>query len=187
MIPATKSVHPTFQRAPIYSLTHSESSRATHSSLQAFPPRTSNSLLECSKALPQLFRFNILTISGFHVPVSFNRPSWSEPNTPKVDSVVASAIFFWTSWKDARGRLNCVRLNPYSLAREIQSSRLPMTPHEIPYLALFKHEKGPLRPCTCGNMLDLGILTLSMKMDPVKDARRASLFLIAGVSSPFVP
>jgi hypothetical protein len=152
----------------------------------------------------------MLTISGFHVPASFRRPSCNAPNTPRVASVVAFANFACTSWKLARGRLNCclsmwldsqirpLRLyqlralqthlsNPYSLALAIQSSRLPMTPQLIPYLALFRQENGPFNPCTPGSIFSFGILTLSMKMDPVREARRASLFLIAGVSRPGVP
>jgi hypothetical protein len=76
--------------------------------------------------------------------------------------------------------------SPYSLARAIESSRAPMTPQLIPYLALFRQENGPFKPCTFGNMLSFGILTLSMKMDPVSEALSASLFLIAGVSRPSV-
>jgi hypothetical protein len=53
-----------------------------------------------------------------------------------------------------------------------------MTPHEIPYLALFKHENGAPRPCAFGSMASCGTLTSAMKMDPVMDARNANLFLI---------
>lgn len=78
----------------------------THSSLQAFPPKMSSSTLEWCNASPQLFLFIIETISDDHSPLSLSLPSWREPRRPRVTAVEASASFFWTSWKDARGRLN---------------------------------------------------------------------------------
>lgn len=112
----------------------------------------------------------------------------------------ASANFFWTSWKDASGRLNCFLTSAiiaqrysahlsraYSLDLAMQSSRAPMTPHEIPYRALLRHENGDPRPPDLGSRASWEILTSSINTDPVMDARRASLFLIAGAEIPGVP
>jgi hypothetical protein len=74
----------------------------------------------------------------------------------------------------------------YSLDLAIQSSRAPITPHEIPYLALLRHENGDPRPPDLGSRASWGILTSSMNTDPVIDARRASLFLMAGAEIPGV-
>ena len=74
----------------------------------------------------------------------------------------------------------------YSLDLAIQSSRAPITPHEIPYLALLRHENGDPRPPDLGSRASWGILTSSMNTDPVMDARRASLFLMAGAEIPGV-
>ena len=74
----------------------------------------------------------------------------------------------------------------YSLDLAIQSSRAPMTPHEIPYRALFRHEKGDPNPPDLGRRASCGILTSSMKTEPVMEARRASLFLICGAVIPGV-
>jgi hypothetical protein len=61
-----------------------------------------------------------------------------------------------------------------------------MTPQLIPYRALLRHENGDPRPPDFGKMASWDNLTLSMKMDPVREARRASLCLIAGVERPDV-
>jgi len=61
-----------------------------------------------------------------------------------------------------------------------------MTPQEIPYLALLRHENGDPRPPDLGSRASWGILTSSMKTDPVIDARSASLFLMAGAEIPGV-
>jgi len=78
-------------------------------------------------------------------------------------------------------------------------SRAPITPQAIPYLALFKHENGPLAqitptiksytlsPSTPGRMFSLGIWTSSMRIIPVVLARSDNLPLIGGQSSPFIP
>lgn len=108
---------------------------ATHSSLHAFPPRISSTTRACSSAFPQLLRFTMLTISGAHPPLepaSFNRPTCSDAKTPNATSVCASTSFFCTSWKDARGRLNCMRSRAWARARSMQSWSAPMTPHEMP-------------------------------------------------------
>lgn len=72
-------------------------SNTTHSSLQALPPRTSSRTRACSSAVPQLFLFIIDTMSGAHSPASLSLPSWSEPRSPNVAAVDASASFFWIS------------------------------------------------------------------------------------------
>jgi len=61
-----------------------------------------------------------------------------------------------------------------------------MTPQEIPYLALLRHENGDPRPPDLGSRASWGTLTSSMNTDPVMDARRASLFLMAGAEIPGV-
>ena len=55
------------------------------------------------------------------------------------------------------------------------------------YLAEFKHEKGDPRPFDLGKRASWGTRTESMKIDPVREARRATLFLIAGAERPFIP
>lgn len=188
---------------------------STHSSLQALPPSISNNTRLCARAEPQLLRFIILTISGFHLPWSLSRPSWSDPRSPKVDAVEASAIFLATSWKLARGRENCFlngrvshsftraavqedcrafprwdlythRSSEYSRALATQSSSAPITPQLIPYLALFKHENGDPSPLDFGSKASSGSLTSSRKTEPVMLARRASLFFMAVVDRPWV-
>jgi len=61
-----------------------------------------------------------------------------------------------------------------------------MTPQEIPYLALLRHENGDPRPPDLGSKASWGILTSSMNTEPVMDARRASLFSMAGAEIPGV-
>lgn len=61
-----------------------------------------------------------------------------------------------------------------------------MTPHEIPYLALLRQEKGEPRPLDLGNKASCGILTSSMNTEPVMEARSANLFLIGGAVIPGV-
>ena len=55
------------------------------------------------------------------------------------------------------------------------------------YLALFKHENADPKPFDFGSSASCETRTESMKIEPVKDARRANLFFIAGVESPFIP
>lgn len=57
----------------------------------------------------------------------------------------------------------------------------------MPKRALFKQEKGPLRPFTVGNMLDFGTLTLSREISPVIEALSDSLPLILFAVNPFIP
>jgi hypothetical protein len=52
----------------------------------------------------------------------------------------------------------------------------------MPYLALFKHEKGPDKPSTSGNMFSFGTGQLSSCIIPVIDALNPFLFFRAGVS-----
>ena len=54
-----------------------------------------------------------------------------------------SASFFWMSWLEARGLPNCFLSITYCLAVSRQNSAAPSAPQLIPYLALFKHPKGP--------------------------------------------
>ncbi len=58
-----------------------------------------------------------------------------------------------------------------------------MTPSAMPYRALLRQVKGPLRPSTSGNMFSLGTGQSSRWIMPVMDARSPVLFLMAGVSS----
>jgi hypothetical protein len=58
----------------------------------------------------------------------------------------------------------------------MQSSKAPIAPQEIPYLALLRQEKGDPKPPDLGK--SWVVCTSSMKIEPVMDALRASLFLI---------
>jgi hypothetical protein len=55
------------------------------------------------------------------------------------------------------------------------------------YRALLRHENAEARPLDFGRSESCETRTESMKMEPVRDARRASLFLIAGAVRPFMP
>ena len=55
------------------------------------------------------------------------------------------------------------------------------------HLAEFRHEKGDPRPLDLGRRASCGTRTVSMKIDPVREARRETLFLIAGAERPFIP
>ena len=68
-----------------------------------------------------------------------------------------------------------------------QSSAAPITPHAIPYLALFKQPKGPFKPVTFGIRFSSGTRTLSITISPVIDALRDNLPLIFGAVKPFIP
>ena len=61
-----------------------------------------------------------------------------------------------------------------------------MTPQLIPNLALLRQENGDPSPLDFGKIASEGMLTSSMKIDPVMEARRASLCLIAGADNPGV-
>ena len=157
----------------------------------------------CCNALPQLLRLIMLIISGAALPRSFSLPTCRLACRPRATSVWASTSFFCTSWKDASGQLNWWRSNAYSRARLIQSSRAPITPQEIPnlenkslarsgihlyaYLAEFKQEKADPRPFDFGRSASWETWTESMNIEPVRETRRASLFLIAGADSPLTP
>ena len=54
-------------------------------------------------------------------------------------------------------------------------------------LAEFRHENAELRPLDFGRSESCETCTESMKIEPVADARRAILFLIAGADRPFSP
>ena len=66
-----------------------------------------------------------------------------------------------------------------------QNSAAPKTPQEIPKRALFKQEKGPLRPSTY-NTFSLGTITSSKCIIPVSDAYKDILPSIEGASIPFI-
>jgi len=53
---------------------------------------------------------------------------------------------------------NCILDKEYVLALWKQAIAAPKAPHEIPYLALFKQENGPLNPLTPGRIRSFGIL-----------------------------
>ena len=55
------------------------------------------------------------------------------------------------------------------------------------YLAEFKQEKADPRPFDFGRSASWETWTESMNIDPVREARRASLFLIAGAERPLTP
>lgn len=61
-----------------------------------------------------------------------------------------------------------------------------MTPHDMPYRALFRQENGDPNPPDLGKIASVGTLTSSRKRDPVIEARKASLFLIGGAEKPGV-
>jgi hypothetical protein len=56
-------------------------------------------------------------------------------------------------------------------------------PHEMPYHALLRQENAALRLMAWGISASCGALTLSVNMDPVVDARNASLLLIFAAES----
>jgi hypothetical protein len=57
----------------------------------------------------------------------------------------------------------------------------------ITCLAEFRQEKGELRPLDFSRSVSRETRTESMKMDPVADARRATLFLMTDTERPFRP
>ncbi len=67
----------------------------------------------------------------------------------------------------------------------IQNSAAPKTPKEIPNLALFKHEKGPLSPLTY-KTFSLGTLTSFKWIIPVLDIYKDIFPSISGVSIPSI-
>ena len=54
-------------------------------------------------------------------------------------------------------------------------------------LAEFRQEKAEVRPLDFGRSVSCETRTESMKMDPVADARRATLFLMTDTERPFRP
>lgn len=62
-----------------------------------------------------------------------------------------------------------------------------MTPQEMPNRAELRHEKGAPSPRDPGRSASCVTLTESMKTEPVRDTRSASLFLIGGAVRPFAP
>ena len=62
-----------------------------------------------------------------------------------------------------------------------------MTPHDMPYRALLRHENGDPSPPVFGNIASEGILTSSIKTEPVTDARKANLCFMGGADIPGVP
>lgn len=138
-------------------------------------------------AFIQLFRLIIEIISTASCPFSFSLDTCNAAKVPNEISVCISASFFWINWNDANGTPNCFLSKTYWRALWKQNSAAPKTPHEIPNLALFKHENGPFNPLTVGNMFYLGTLTLSKVMSPVMEAFKESLPLILFACKPFIP
>ncbi len=71
----------------------------------------------------------------------------------------------------------------YSLALWKQNSAAPKDPQAIPYLALFKHEKGPFNPLTL-SMFSLGTRTSSIMIIPVIEAFKDPFPSILGAERP---
>ncbi len=171
-----------------------------YSSLAALPPNISWSLWKCqsdvdptgnlytyilpfTNARSQFCLLIIEIISGAALPSSFRRPTCVAARVPYVASVTASANFFCTNWYLAIGLfLNCRLSRAYVLARAIQSSKAPIVPQAIPYLAELRQLKGPLKPSTSGNMFASGTGHSSSWIMPVVEARRPFLFFKCGVS-----
>jgi hypothetical protein len=103
--------------------------------------------------------------------------------------VPLSPLVLCPSWKPARGFLNCLRSRAYCFASSMQDSRAPKAPHAIPYLAELRHSKGAPRPGRARTRRDSSRFTRtsSRKMEPVTEARREILFLMAGQVKPLVP
>jgi len=125
-------------------------------------------------ALMQLFLYIRDIISGANFPWSLSLATWYAAPSPREISVCQSANFYCTNWKADKGTPNCFLSEVYSKAYWKQNSAAPKTPHEIPNLALFKQEKGPLRPFTVGNIFSTGTLTSSIIICPVIDALKDS-------------
>ncbi len=106
---------------------------------------------------------------------SINLPTLKLACSARVISDCISASFFCMSCLAAKGSPNWSRSRVYCLAAFQQNSAAPITPHEIPYLAKFRHENGPLKLCTFGRTLSFGMKSSSIKTWPVVDARRANL------------
>lgn len=87
----------------------------------------------------------------------------------------------------ANGFPNYWRSNTYCLAACKQNSPAPIVPHEIPNLAIFKQEKGPLRPLISGNLFYFGTFTSSITICPVIDAFKLIFPVISGADNPFIP
>ena len=88
---------------------------------------------------------------------------------------------------EANGLPNCFLSNVYCKALCQQSSAAPITPQDIPYLALFRQLKGPFKPSTFGNIFSSGTKTLSITISPVIEARNESFLFIFGALKPFIP
>ncbi|KAF8608220.1 hypothetical protein BDV93DRAFT_519274 [Ceratobasidium sp. AG-I] len=161
---------------------------------------------ECSKALPHLLRFTRLTISG-HPPSFVSQApdtaltyktrtlvhcqlTWRDARNPNVISVWASASFFCASWKFASVLLNCCRSSTCFSPNAHSPPKRPSLPtrptpsasqpaHETsPRIIHCKHPNDSARPSALGNIASFPALVLSIKIDPVIDARNASWFLI---------
>jgi hypothetical protein len=66
------------------------------------------------------------------------------------------------------------------------NNKTKLSEESLPYRALFKQEKGPVRPVTL-SLLAFGTRTSSIKMLPVMLARRDILPSILGALRPFMP
>lgn len=130
-----------------------------YSSEIPFPPSISLASLAIWIDFMQLFLFIIEICSIDSWPFYINLDTCRIPNRPREISTYISANFFWINWNEARGTPNCFLYRTYCLARWKQNSAAPRVPQEIPNLALFKQEKGPLSPFTVGKIFALGTLT----------------------------
>ncbi len=80
---------------------------------------------------------------------------------------------------------NCTLSIAYSRLAFQQNSAAPNAPQAIPYLAIFRQEKGPLKLWTFGSILSSPTNTSSKNICPVIDALKANLPSSLGVVKPF--
>ena len=67
-----------------------------------------------------------------------------------------------------------------------QNSAAPNTPHEIPYLALFRQPKGPFKPSTFGKIESSFTNTSSITIFPVTETFKLNFPSIVGADKPGV-
>ena len=94
------------------------------------------------------------------------------------------ANFFWISCFPANASLNCTLSFVYSTDAFKQNSAAPNDPHAIPYLAILRHENGPLKLWTWGSILFSSTKTSSIKIWPVTEALNENLPSSLGVVKP---
>ncbi len=80
-----------------------------------------------------------------------------------------------------------MRSREYCKAESQQNSAAPITPQAIPYLAILRQEKGPLKLWTSGKTLSSETKTLSRKICPVIEALNENFPSIFGVFKPSTP